>query len=293
MIKRALALIAGLAMVAVAVPLLGPAEQSDAAPIQIGRVHESFQPEDGKIFILFMGSDARHGNPNSRADAIHLVGINTDKMRGGIINIPRDSWVNIPGYGSAKINEGLYHGGPELMAKTVENVTGIRIDYWVMTGFEGFQGLIRDVGGIHINLKQDVYDIGWSGANLKKGKQVVKGAQALAYNRARHAFGGGDITRTTNQGRFLLSMLRELRNEVQFNPSRLLTWIAAGRQHTRFNVSPDEQFRLGVLASQLSPKDIGNVTVPVSVGAVGAASVVFISPGANDIYKRLRANAYL
>jgi hypothetical protein len=88
-------------------------------------------------------------------------------------------------------------------------------------------------------------------------------------------------------------MLAELRREVQFNPSRLLTWIAAGRQNTRFNVSPDEQFRLGVLASQLAPKDIANVTVPVSIGAVGAASVVFISPRADAIYKRLRENAYL
>lgn len=294
MIKRAVALTALLAVVAVLVPLLGPRGTVGAAPISVGRVHKSFQPASGKIFILFIGNDARSGNPDrSRADAIHLVGINTETMRGGILNFPRDSWVNVPGYGSAKMNEGLYHGGPELMAKTVEQLTGIRIDYWVMAGFEGFEGLITDVGGIHINVSQRIYDIGWSGADLQAGKQWVGHSQALAFNRARHPFGGGDVTRTTNQARFLLWMLKELRGEVANNPSRLLTWIAAGRRNTRFNVPADEQFRLGVLASQLSPSRIESVTVPVSVGAVGAASVVFISPGANSIYARFKEKGYL
>ena len=294
MIKRALGLIAAIAVVAVLVPLVGPDEDVVASPIAVGRVHKSFQPASGKIYILFIGNDARSGNPDrSRADAIHLVGINTETMRGGILNFPRDSWVNIPGQGSAKLNEGLYRGGPELMAKTIEQLTHIRIDYWVMAGFKGFEGLIQDVGGIHANIARDIYDIGWSGANIKAGKQVLGHADALAFNRARHPFGGGDVTRTTNQARFLLWMLRELKVEVDKNPSRLLTWIAAARRNTRFNVPADEQFRLGVLASQLSPRRIKSVTVPVSIGAVGAASVVFISPSANNLYKRLRANASL
>ncbi|MDQ3939818.1 MAG: LCP family protein, partial [Actinomycetota bacterium] len=219
MIKRVIALAALVAVIAVLIPFLGPRERIAAAPVQIGRVHKTFHPATGKIYVLVIGNDARSGNPDqSRADAIHIVGINTERMRGGILNFPRDSWVNIPGRGSSKINEALYDGGPVLLAKTLENLTGIRIDYWVMAGFEGFEDMIRAVGGIHINVRERIYDIGWSGADLKPGKQVVGHSQALAFNRARHAFAGGDVTRTTNQARFLLWMLKELRGEVAANP---------------------------------------------------------------------------
>ena len=293
MIKRLGALGALIALVCVLVPIVGRPAGTEAAALTIGRVHESFQPTEGKIFILVIGSDARAGNPiRSRADAVHIVGINTENMRGGILNFPRDSWVNAPGVGSTKLTEALYHGGPVVLAKTLEQLTGIRIDYWVMTAFEGFQGIIKDLDGVKIRLAQDVYDSG-SGAKLDKGTQVLGFRASLAYNRSRKAFAGGDVARTTNQGDFLIALLRKLRDDVARDPTRLLDWIATTRQHTELSVPADEQFELGVLASYIDPKDVKNVTIPVSIGAVGAASVVFIDPGANSLYQRFRENGYL
>src|ERR687891_439455 len=129
-------MVAFVGIVAGVVPSIGE-RSSTAAPVVMGRVHERWQPNQGKIFVLVIGSDARHGNPNLRADAVHIAGINTKTMRGGILNFPRDSWVAIPGHGSAKINEALYIGGPQLLARTLEAETGIRLDYWVLVGFEG------------------------------------------------------------------------------------------------------------------------------------------------------------
>ena len=293
MIKRIGALLALLALVCVLVPVLGREPETSAAPMAIGRVHESFQPTDGKIFVLVIGSDARSGNPErSRSDAIHIVGINPKKMRAGILNFPRDSWVNVPGFGSSKINEAMYKGGPQLLAKTLENLTGIRIDYWVLTAFEGFEGIVRDLGSVEMTLSQDVYDKG-SGARLKSGTQRLTWWESLAFVRSRYAFSGGDVARTTNQGKFLLALLRKLRTQVTHDPGELLKWIAVARRHTKLDVPAGEQFRLGVLATHLKAKDVGNITIPVSVGAVGAASVVFISPGADAIYSRFKANAYL
>ena len=294
MIKKVGALLALIALVCVLVPVFGRTPNtSSAATLTIGRVHESFQPTEGKIFFLVMGSDARFGNPtNSRADALHIVGINTENMRAGILNFPRDSWVNIPGFGSAKINEALYHGGPELAAKTMESLTGIRIDYWVLTAFEGFEGIIDDLNGVEMYIPQDVYDSG-SGAKLEKGRQNLTYWEALAYVRSRKAFAGGDVARTTHHGDFLIALLKKLRSQVTRDPTKLLNWVATTRRHTELNVPAEEQFELGVLASHVDPKDVRNVTIPVSIGAVGAASVVFISPGANDIYRRFRENGYL
>jgi polyisoprenyl-teichoic acid--peptidoglycan teichoic acid transferase len=294
MIRRASVLVIFVMLVSALVPLLGPARSAnDNAAIAAGRVHKRFQPRKGKIFVLVIGSDARNGNPNLRADAIHIAGINTRTMRGGILNFPRDSWVNIPGRGSAKINEALYIGGPTLLAKTLEAHTGIRIDYWVMVGFEGFQDIIKAVGPIQMRIPSPIYDPGGSGAHLRAGKKKLYSIDSLAFVRTRKAFSGGDVTRTTNQGRFLLAMLRELRNDIERDPAVMLNWIAATRRHARLNISAQEIFRLGILTSQVKPSDVGNVTVPVSLGSVGAASVVFIRPEARAIYGRFKKKGSL
>jgi LCP family protein required for cell wall assembly len=294
MIKRASVLLAFILGVSAAVPLIGGSDATQAAAPLFGRVHKSFQPEKGKIFVLAIGNDARSGNPDrSLADAIHILGINTRTMKGGILNIPRDSWVNIPGQGSAKINEALFRGGPELLAHTVEAETGIRLDYWVMMGFEGFQGLVQDLRGVEMNIPTAHNDTGASGSVLSAGMQKLQGYQALAYARARKSFSGGDVARTTHQGDMLVALQRKLQTQTAKNPAALFRWIAATKRHARFDLRADEMFRLGILATQIDSKDIGNVTLPVSLGWVGAASVVFISPQAKSIYERFKENGSL
>jgi LCP family protein required for cell wall assembly len=289
---RALALVAVIAVVATLVPHIGD-QPADASGVLVGRVHGRFQPNDGKIYVLLIGHDARPGESRARADAIHIAGINTKTMKGGILNFPRDSFVAIPGYGSQRINAALFFGGPELLARTLENITGIRIDYWVVAGFQGFQDAVVEIGGVKMNVPTPVYDRGGSGAQLNAGTQRLKGYQALAYMRARKPFVGGDAIRTTNQGRFLLAALRKFGRETSDSPSRLFRWMEAVRTNMKSDLSPDEMFRLGVLASQVKSKDVGNVTVPTSGGSVGAASVLYISPAASSIYARFRRGANL
>jgi LCP family protein required for cell wall assembly len=294
MLRRALLLALLLALVATVVPLVGRAHLRARPRVLGGRVHASFHPREGRLFVLVIGNDARAGNPDaSRADAIHIVGLDTRTMRGGILNFPRDSWVSIPGHGSGRINEALYRGGPPLLARTVETITGIRLDYWVMTGFEGFRGLIRRIGGVRFKLHRDIFDPTGSGARLRAGAQHLDAKESLAFVRTRHSFPRGDVDRTTNQARFMLALLRKLRAEVKRDAATLFRWIAAGREHTRLDMTPEDTFRLAVLATQVRPSDVGNVTVPVSVGSVGGASVVFISPSASSIYRRFRTTGRL
>lgn len=294
MIKRGIALVALVASVCFAMPLVGDDGAISAASLVAGRVHADFQPTDGKIFVLVIGNDARAGNPDrSRADAIHIAGIDTKTMKGGILNFPRDSWVNVPGHGSGRINEALYQGGPELLARTLESITGIRIDYWVMVGFQGFQGIIKKLGGVKFKVNRDVYDPGGSGAHIPAGTKWLGPAASLAFVRTRHSFPNGDIDRTTNQARYLLALLKKLRGEASRNPASLLRWMAITRAYARLDISADELFELGVLASQVKPSDVGIKTVPVTIGSVGAASVVFIQPGAQSIYQRFRSSGRL
>ena len=291
MTKRAAVLATLLASLMALLSLAGP---TNSAPLLFGRRHEAFQPTSGKIFILVIGNDARSGNPpTARADAIHIVGINTETMKAGILNFPRDSWVNIPGRGMAKMNEATVTGGPERLAQTLEGLTGIQIDYWVMTGFQGFMGIIDGLGRVDVKLPTALYDPTGSGIHMPAGKHRMGPKSSLAYVRTRHSFGSGDLQRTTNQGYYMVQLLRKLRSETASNPASLMNWISLTKRHASMGMSAEEMFRLGVLATQLKPKDVGNVTVPASAGSAGAASVVFISPGANSIYSRFRENASL
>jgi LCP family protein required for cell wall assembly len=292
--KRLLTLLVILAVGVVLVPAIGDPQRVGAATILAGRVDDSYQPVGGKLFILVIGNDARAGNPdNVRADAIHIVGINTRTLKGGILNFPRDSYIPLVGGGTGRINEALVRGGPEGVARTVEKLTGIKLDYWVMTGFVGFRGLIEDIGRVKLRIPQPIFDPGGSGAKLKKGTYGLGPLNALAFVRTRKTIAGGDIGRTTNQGRFLLAMLAKFREETARTPSAVFKWMAATQKHTRLNLRTTELFELGVLASRVRPKDVGNVTVPVSLGSAGAASVVFIQGGARSIYARFRRTASL
>jgi polyisoprenyl-teichoic acid--peptidoglycan teichoic acid transferase len=292
MIKRSLLLLLLISVVVGLVPAWG--DQGRGSKVLFGRAHDDYQPSRGKLFVLVIGNDARSGNPDrSRADAIHIVGVNTRTMKAGILNFPRDSWVNIPGSGSGRINEALYRGGPQLLVKTIESITHIKIDYWVMTGFQGFQGLIRDIGRVRMFIPKDIYDPTGSGARLQRGAQNLGPINLLAYVRTRHSFSTGDFARSKHQADALIAMLRKLHEEVGRTPGTLLHWIGAVQHHTRLNVGPADLFRLGVLATQMPVRRVGNVTVPGSAGSAGAASVVFLSPSAGRIYARFKRHASL
>jgi polyisoprenyl-teichoic acid--peptidoglycan teichoic acid transferase len=288
-VRRLVALIALIASVCITVPLIGSQSVGKPQGVSIGKVKRKFNPAQGKIFILVIGNDAREGNPDaSRADAMHLVGINTKTGKAGILNFPRDCWVSVPGHGSMKMNESLYAGGPDLLVQTMEGVTGIQIDYWVMTGFMGFRRIVRDLDGVKVNVPYAIYDPGGSGADLKSGPQVMDPDNALAFNRARKTLPAGDIDRSTNQGRFLLALLRELHRDTAKSPAAVFRWLAIGRKWTRFDLPPEELYRLAVLATQIDLGDVKAQTIPVSIGAVGAASVVFISGGADSLFAKFK-----
>jgi LCP family protein required for cell wall assembly len=290
--RKAIVLLTLVVAVCATLPLISSPVSS--SPILVGRVHARYQPTDGTIYVAVIGSDARTGNPdNVNADAIHIAGVNTKTMKGGVLNFPRDSWVTIPGYGSGRINEALHAGGPELVAQTLESITGIEIDYWVLVGFEDFVSIVDALGGVKMTIPTDVYDPIGSGAKIPAGTQNLGAEEALSYVRTRKAFPNGDIDRTTHQADFLIAMLRKLHRQIEYSPTSLFRWTAAARRFARFDLSAAEMFRLGVVASQVDPADVGNVTVPVSYGSVGAASVVFISPEAADIYEEFRKTGAL
>jgi LCP family protein required for cell wall assembly len=186
---------------------------------------------------LITGSDSRQGLTRAQlrklAAGFGVSGQRTDTIMvlhlgGGrpvLISLPRDSYVRIPGYGYNKLNAAFAFGGPQLLARTVQDVTGLRIDHYMGIGFGGFVHVVDAVGGVRLCLKAPLTDPA-AGLHLKAGCQVLNGAQSLGYVRSRHLYATQDLQRIQNQRVFLRSLLQKLTSAgVLLNPFRV--WPAA------------------------------------------------------------------
>jgi LCP family protein required for cell wall assembly len=280
--------------------LVGPPHRAGAqtTSFEIRRAQKAgYLPQpsrDRLIVILAIGSDARPGErvARLRADSIHLIAVNPRRGAGTILGFPRDSYVNIPGRGSAKINEAMVLGGPPLLVRTVQNITGINIDYWALTSFRGFSRMVNAIRGLKVRIPYPMYDRA-SGTRFNRGPKRLRGNQALAFSRDRHSPRNGDFGRSKNQGTLILAALKKFHQEFQDSPAVLFRWLRAGLGGVKTDLSLGELIDLGLLAAQINPRKVRNVVLSGSVGMAGAASVVHLSGSAPAIYRDIRNDGIL
>jgi LCP family protein required for cell wall assembly len=194
---------------------------------------------------LIAGSDSRQGLTTeqerqlstgfdiggSRSDTILILHIPSGGGKPLLISIPRDSYVEIPGYGMNKINAAFSFGGPKLLAETVQDATGLYINHFMDIGFGGFVSVVNDVGGVRMCLPSALHDVA-SGVDLKKGCQTLSGGEALAYVRDRHSFATQDLQREQDQRIFLKALLAKMTSlSVMLNPFKVLPAVN-GSVHT-------------------------------------------------------------
>jgi polyisoprenyl-teichoic acid--peptidoglycan teichoic acid transferase len=245
----------------------------------------------GLQFVLVIGSDARPGQDVRRAngDSVHLVAVNPATMEGTIVGIPRDAWVEIPGRGNGKLTSTLANGGPALVVDTVRRLTGLPVNYYVITGFQGLTAMVDAVGGVDVLVNRRMADRN-SGAFFEPGWHHLNGAQALAFTRNRHDTASGDFGRSENHGSLLLAALGKLRAEVG-DDGGLRRWMDVLGRHASLDVAPDKLLPLSVLARRIDPARMRNVVVPGRIGMAGRASVVFLTSEAAGLFADLRDDA--
>jgi len=229
----------------------------------------------GLVWVLLIGSDARPGEEplRTRADSIHLLAANPATGQATIVGFPRDSFVEIPGHGTGKINSALTLGGPELLAGTINRFTGLPVQYWVVAGFAAFQSVIDEVGGIDVEVP--LMDDLNSGAHFSPGFHHFDGSQALAFSRNRHQFADGDLSRSRNQGVVILAALAKLRTEVG-DEAGLRRWLGIAFRHLSLGVDPDQALQLLAVARRTDPSDVTNLVLQGRGGMSGSQSVVYL-----------------
>ena len=248
---------------------------------------------EGLVFVLAIGSDARPGTEVRRgnADSLHLLAIDPATGSGTVLGFPRDSWVEIPGRGKNKINAALRLGGPQLMAETIRLLTGLPVHYTILTGFDGFQRMVDELGGVNVNVGRAMDDAD-SGAVFDPGWHNMTGAEALAYARNRKDAPNGDFSRSEAQGHLMLSGLSKLRAEVG-DDGGLARWIDTLMRHADLDSPPWELRQLATLARTLDPSSLKNLVVPGRNGTANNQFVVFLGDDAARLFLDLRADAVI
>jgi LCP family protein required for cell wall assembly len=285
MIKRLLAVLAAVAMIftaqawhdhASADIVLTKVDADGMAGYDPGRWTDT-------TFVLVVGSDERAGLDGQRGDALHVIGLNPKAGKATILNIPRDTWVDIPGHGQGRINTAYQFGGAQLQAETVRRLTGAPITYVLTTTFAGFTAMIDALGGVVVDVPFLMSDPN-SGAAFNPGPVRMTGERALAFSRNRH-IPDGDIRRTANQGQLIIHGLAELRGKGT-SPTDVIHYLdVLFRNIKTEGIGSTDLYRLGWAALQIDPAQVRNYTMPARIGTVGAASVVFVDqPAASSVF---------
>ena len=261
--------------------------------LDIVKVNEGhFRPASGKpVFVLVMGHDARAGETQSRGDALHLIGINPAAGKATILNIPRDTWTNIPGRGMDKVNVGHFYGGPSLQARTISVLVGVDIPIVLSTNFQGLADMVDALGGVNVDVPMPMNDVK-SGAIFPAGTVRMDGGAALAFARNR-SVPGGDFTRTQDQAILILAGLAKLRDSAP-SATNAVKWVSVLARHARFDgIGLGDLYRLGRVALSIDPANVRSVTMPGTLGSTANQSVVFPGASAPALFADFRDDAIL
>jgi LCP family protein required for cell wall assembly len=261
-------------------PLATPAPGE--TPIEIPEVTPQPWTGEERVTILLLGLDYRDwsaGTGPPRTDSMILVTLDPITRQAGLLSIPRDLWVEVPGFGHNRINTAypngeasrLPGGGPGLAMQTVEDVIGVPIQFYAVVDFSTFERLIDEIGGIDVLVHAPIHiaPIGRQSIALEAKPYHFDGAEALAYARTRSG-SEGDFGRARRQQQVALAILDRVLNPgiIPTLVTRAPALYAELQAGIRTNMTLDQMIQLGWLAVQIDKESyhMGVIAPPNMVG---------------------------
>lgn len=246
-------------------------------------------PSGGAEDVLLIGSDSRAGlDPDGdhaaggRSDTLVLAHVPADRRHVYLVSIMRDSWVDVPGHGQAKINAAYSWGGVPLTVQTVEQLLDVRIDHVAEIDFAGLQDVTDALGGVTVQSPQDFTA---RGHHFVRGANRLDGEQALAFVRERYAFADADHTRVRNQQAFLRGVFNQVVSRGTLtNPGRLQEIVTATSEHLAVDPGLDAATitRLGWSLRGVRPDDLVTFTMPTAGGGTTPDGQSFVRLDEHD-----------
>lgn len=261
-----------------------PKKQTEAVNILLMGADNPNQLED-KPTVGELLSDGTWDPGAYRSDTVMVLHVPADRKAAYVVSVPRDSFVTIYDgegnpHGKNKVNEAFSEYGPFGTWRTIENLSGLRMDHMAIIDFEGFRDLTSAVGGVDVYVPEEVYDYKQD-VTWQKGWNHLEGNLALKYVRTRHGLSNGDFDRVARQQNFLRSLMSEvLADDTIGNPLKFTDTLEA---ITR-NLTVDESWQTGSIRSLafsmrgLDSKKVKFLTLPLdhyeNVPAAGSVNII-------------------
>ncbi|GAB7182799.1 LCP family protein [Kitasatospora sp. Ki12] len=260
--------------------------------------------------LLLIGSDDRSGANGSygadagtqRSDTTILLHLSADRRHATAVSVPRDVMVSVPACEKPdgtrsrpalmQFNWAFETGGPACSIRTVEQLSGIRIDHYVILDFSGFKTIVDAIGGVDVCVPQPIHDKD-AKLDLPAGRQTLHGEQALGYVRARESLGdGSDTQRMGRQQQFLASLIRKVESQgVLLNPARLWPVLDAATSSVRADGGLSSLGALYDLTQDLRSVPTANVvflTAPRRPYRYDSDRDEFVQPQTGQLFAALR-----
>jgi LCP family protein required for cell wall assembly len=274
----------------------------------------SGRPQDidnGSMDILVLGSDTRagansvygHDSGTGRSDTAMVIHVYAGHKRASVVSIPRDTLVNRPRCTDAKgrtvppqrlvmFNSAYEAGGPACAVKTVEQMSGIRMDHYIEVDFTGFKHLIDELGGVKVTTTRAIDDPK-SHLKLSPGTHTLDGEQALGLVRTRKTIGdGSDLGRILLQQDFIRALMNQVKSIGLFSSPKKLFDLADTATSA---ITPDSQLDsvnklIGFAGGlkDLSSKDVHMITLPVRYDPSDPNRVLPLAKGSRQVWTALR-----
>jgi LCP family protein required for cell wall assembly len=286
------------------------------APLNAGGGNnEPVSEATGRMQILILGSDTRDGKNAQygsaddskgygKSDVMMLMDISEDNKRVSVISFPRDLLVDIPECTDAEtnktfparsgvmINEAMNEAGIGCAVDTVNQLTGLEVDHFMMADFNAVKELSKAVGGVNVCISDAVHDPD-SGLRLPKGTSAVEGEMALAFLRTRHAFAdGGDLGRIRAQQGFLSSLTRKIKDEGTLSdPGKMLRIADVVTQNLTVDEGLASVPSLLTIGNRLKDIDISKVafvSVPTTPALVDQNRLQIAEPAGSQLFAAMR-----
>ena len=235
----------------------------------ISKSDTEFQEVKGITNVLLIGVDARDLDEPCRSDSMIIATIDNNNKKVKLTSLFRDTLVDIPGHGEAKLNAAYMLGGPELLLETVKETYNVSIDKYIIINFWGFETIVDYIGGIEVDVKDYQLEelnkyIGEStGGNdcpvEKTGIQTLNGKQALSYARIRYNV-GDEYERTDRQREVIFKVIEKLQNT---KPSKYLGIMNTMLEYIKTNIDPLEALNMAYTIYKFPSLDVEQLQIPL------------------------------
>lgn len=261
--------------------------------------------------VLVMGSDSRDcegcnidnlTGGGQRSDTTILFHLSADRERAYGISIPRDSMVDrpdcetedgdtIPGADNVMWNEAFALGGPACTIQQFEQLTGVRLDHFVVVDFEGFQGMVDAIGGVEVCIPEPIVDPA-HGINIEAGTRKIKGKEALNYVRERYVVGNGsDIGRMKRQQAFIGSMAHQVVTAGTLaRPDHLVGFLNSATKSLTVDPGLKNVWKIAKLGVEFKGIGLDNVqflTIPNIPDPADPNRLVWQEPEAKQVWQKV------